>query len=175
MLINQKIGNLETIAVNNRAVDTIALEWYETTKRILHKKTAFGKEVTMKFLNESSRLLQDDVLYEDALTLITIDIQPCESIIIKPETMADMAYVCYEIGNKHLPLFYQEEELLIPYEAPLMRMLHASGFNVRIESRKLLKQLSTSVSPHLHNGSSASLFSRILQLTTKPADGKPSS
>ncbi len=80
-----------------------------------------------------------------------------------------MASVCYEIGNKHLPLFYESDELLVPYEDPLFRLLAAGGFNPVREKRKLLQPLKTTVAAHGHNGGS-SLFSKILQLTTPSAD-----
>jgi urease accessory protein len=76
-----------------------------------------------------------------------------------------MAVACYEIGNKHLPLFYEGDAILIPYEAPLLKMLQSCGFTLATEQRKLLHPLKTSVAPHLH-GSSNSLFSKILQLTS---------
>jgi urease accessory protein len=85
--------------------------------------------------------------------------------------MHDMAYVCYEIGNKHLPLFYDKDELLVPYDAPVFRMLEASGFNPVRQQRKLLSQLKTTVAPHNHAGTRESLFSKILQLTNA-ADAK---
>ena len=87
-------------------------------------------------------------------------------MVIKPKSMYDMAYACYEIGNKHLPLFYENDELLVPYEAPLYKMLQASGFDLIKDERKLLKQLKTSVMPHGHTGESKSLFSKILTLTS---------
>ena len=61
-----------------------------------------------------------------------------------------MASVCYEIGNKHLPLFYENDELLVPFELPLFRLLEAQGYDVRQEERKLLQPLKTTVSPHAH-------------------------
>ena len=151
--------------VNDRIIDYLGLEWYETAKRILHKKTISGKEITLKFLNQNQNLTEGDILYEDKQFMIVVEIKPCESIVIKPRTMYEMAYICYEIGNKHLPLFYENNELLVPYEAPLFKILQASGFNPTIENRKLLHQLKTTVSAHNHTDNK-SLFSRILQLTS---------
>lgn len=79
--------------------------------------------------------------------------------------MYEMAYICYEIGNKHMALFYEIDELIIPYEAPIFRMLQAWGLKPEIENRKLLNQLKTTVSAHSHT-ESKSLFSKILQLTS---------
>ena len=165
MIIKEKIGNVKDLNLNDRVVDYLELEWYETTKRILHKTTKSGREMSLKFLNQNQNLTDGDILYEDQQILIVIDIKPCQSIIIKPATMYQMAYICYEIGNKHLPLFYENDELLVPYEEPILRTLQASGLNPVMDNRKLLHQLKTTVSAHTHTDSK-SLFSRILQLTT---------
>jgi len=63
MLVSEKIGNITNIEVNNRLIDYLPLEWYETNKRILHKRTQSGKEVTLRFLKESQKLTQGDIIY----------------------------------------------------------------------------------------------------------------
>ena len=165
MIITKVIGNLKDITEAGRNIDYLELEWYETPKRILHKQTNSGKEISLKFLNQTQSLTEGDILYQDEQTLVVIQVRPCESIVIRPGSMYEMAYICYEIGNKHLPLFYENDELMIPYEAPLLRVFQASGLKPLIEHRKLLHQLKTTVSPHGHAGGK-SLFSKILQLTS---------
>lgn len=164
MLIQQKLGNINSLSLNKN-IDWLELEWYEASKRILRKRTRSGKEVIMKFLKENQNLTQGDIIYEDDETLISIDIQPCEAIVIKPRNMFEMAAVCYEIGNKHLPLFFQDDELLIAYESPLLNLLTSSGYEVKKEKRKLLNPFKTSVAAHAHNNNE-SLFSKIMKLST---------
>lgn len=166
MLIKHKIGNLASFDTEGRVVDLVAIEWHEARKRILHKKTFSGKEVVMKFLNESSTLSDGDILWSDEITVIAVAILSCEVIIIHPKTMLEIASVCYEIGNKHLPLFYENDELLIPFDAPAFRLLTAAGHNLSTESRKLINQLKTTVSPHGYAENKQTLFSKILQLTS---------
>lgn len=165
MIIHKKLGTLKEFAAEDVVIDLLPVEWYETNKRILHKQTNSGKPVILKFLNESPDLIQDDVIFADGSYMVVIDIQACEAIIIRPASMQQMAAVCYEIGNKHLPLFFQGDEVLVPYEAPLFKMLTAGGFSPLREKRKLLHPVSTTVSPHNHSGN-GTLFSKILQLTT---------
>ena len=164
MIIQQKLGKINDFNIKDKYLDLLPIEWYETNKRILHKQTNSGKPVVIKFLHQSPDLMQDDVIFADEQCIIAIDIQPCDAIIIQPASMQQMAAVCYEIGNKHLPLFLQGDEVLVPYEAPLFRMITAAGFNPLREKRKLLHPLRTTVSPHGHSGN-GSLFSKILQLT----------
>lgn len=167
MLIQQKIAALDAIVLANRTIDYLPLEWYETSKRIMRKRTQNGQEVALKFLAENPRLTQGDVLYEDSQTVIVVEVLPCDALVIKPASMHEMASICYEIGNKHLPLFYENDSLLAPYDAPLFRLLTASGYAVERQQRQLLHPLNTSVSPHAHT-ESGSLFSKILKLTASP-------
>lgn len=170
MVITDKIGNLSSFNDEGRAIDRLQLEWFETSKRILHKRTGSGRELVLKFLNKSHQLLQDDVLYADQDSLIVVEILSCDAIVIIPRSTYEMAYICYEIGNKHLPLFFEENLLLIPFDEPTFKMLLALGFAVTRKERKLLNQLRTSVAPHAHQGESKSLFSRIMKLTNPPVN-----
>jgi urease accessory protein len=165
MLIQTKLGNIESSAVGDRVIDWLPLEWYESNKRIQRRKTLSGKEVALKFLNDNPRLTQGDILFADDLSVIAVDIIPCDAIVIRPSAMYEMAAVCYEIGNKHLPVFYEADEIVTPLELPLLRLLQTGGYDVRQETRKLLHPLKTSVSPHPHGNGGSSLFSKILQIT----------
>jgi len=165
MLIQEKLGNITSFVVGDRVIDPVGMQWHETGKRIARKTTRGGREVVLKFLRESPALCDGDVLYEDGECLIVVDILPCAVLVIRATSFYTIASVCYEIGNKHLPLYVEKEELLVPYEAPLLRMLVAGGYDVRQEERKLLYPLKTTVAAHAHSGNSSSLFSKILQFT----------
>jgi len=159
MLVTEKSGNLKDVEVNNRLIDYLSLEWYEANKRILHKFTQSGKEITFRFLKENQKLAQGDIIYEDEKSIIAIDVVPCEAIIIRPATMYDMAAICYEIGNKHLPLFFENNELLVPFDTPLFNLLSAMSYDVKKGVRKLINPLRSSVAPHGHGkGNSISII-----------------
>lgn len=167
MLIKEKLGNLATFAAGARAIDRLPLEWYECNKRILHKQSGSGRQVVLKFLTGAQNLEQDDVLYADEHSLVVVEVLACEAIVLKPDSLYQMAYACYEIGNKHLPLFYEDDHLLLPFDAPVFRLLQAAGYAPLLQKRKLLNQLCTTVAPHTHRGDdSESFFSKILKLTT---------
>lgn len=166
MTITQKPGNLSSFDNSGKAIDFLCMEWYETNKRILHKQTIGGQKISIKFLQENPDWKEDDVVFADDKTIIVIEIIPCEAIVITPTTIMEAAAISYEIGNKHLPLFYYENELLIPYDPPLFRLLHASGYTMKIEQRKLQQPLKTSVSPHGQSDGGSSLLNKILRLTT---------
>jgi len=170
MLVKRKIGNLLSFEINSRSLDPVVIEWHEVNKRILHKKSKSGREFVLKFLNEAQDLTEGDVLWQNEASVVVVEIQACEAIIIRPASMYQMASACYEIGNKHLPLFYNNDEIIIPFEVPLFRLLSVAGYEPTKETRKLLNRLKTTVSPHGPVESKQSLFSKILQLTTSSSD-----
>lgn len=163
MLIQQKSGNINAIDINNRNIDWLQLQWYEAGKRILRRQTLAGNDISIKFLDKNPSLTQGDVLYESGSLIIAVDILPCDVLVIQPANPFEMASVCYEIGNKHLPLFIDNNDLLVPFEMPLFRLLCAQGYTIKQDKRKLLHSLKTTVAPHAHSNNS--LFSKIMQLT----------
>jgi len=165
MIVKEKIGHITNFQIGEKEIDYLYLDWFETGKRILHKKTTSGQEVVMKFLRENQQLGQGDILYADESRVIVIAIRPCESLVISPRSKFELASLCYEIGNKHLPLFYQDEKLLVAFDAPLFRLLVSSGYEVIKEEARLENPLKTSVSPHSSSGQD-SLFSKIMKLTS---------
>jgi len=165
MIVKEKIGNITNFQIGERVIDYLYLDWFETGKRILHKKTTSGMEVVMKFLRENQQLGQGDILFADETRLIVVAILPCECLVIIPRSKFELASLCFEIGNKHLPLFYQDEKLLVAYDAPLFRLLVSSGYDVIKEDARLENPLKTSVSAHGDSGKD-SLFSKIMKLTS---------
>ncbi len=168
MTITEKPGNLSSFDNNGKAIDILCMEWYEANKRILHKETTSGHKISIKFLQQNPDWKEGDVVFVNDELIVTIEILPCEAIVITPLTIMEAAAISYEIGNKHLPLFFYQNELLIPYDPPLFRLLQASGYTMKIEQRKLQQTLKTSVSPHGLSEGSSSLFNKILRLTTNP-------
>lgn len=165
MIIKQIIGNTATLSLEGLRLDRLELEWFETTKRIQRKKTTGGLELAIRFLQEGQRLLQGDVLYQDEQKAVVVHVKPCEAIVVSPQSLLEMATICYEIGNKHLPLFIQDDQVLIPYEEPLFRWLLAGGYQPVKEVRQLLQMLQSNVAPHDHGGTS--LFTKIISLAAK--------
>jgi urease accessory protein len=87
-----------------------------------------------------------------------------EAIIMSPVSLLEMGTVCYEIGNKHIPLFIQEDKVLLPFEMPMFRWLEASGFKPERKHVKLLNLLKSNVEPHGHGSLGSSIFNKILKM-----------
>lgn len=165
MLITEKCGNIHSLPISNKNIDLLRIEWHETGRRILHKTTKSGISLTLKFLNENPNLKEGDILCEDENSIIVVEIIPIECIVITPASIIAAAALCYEIGNRHLPLFYEDSDLLVPYDVPVYNLLQASGYIMRIEERKLNHAFKTTVLPHLQVSGDGSMTGKILQLS----------
>lgn len=168
MVIEQIVGNLKDTPIGNRTVDLLQIEWFEANKRIQRRKTNNKKDIAIRFLKEGQRLVQDDILYMDDALAVVVDILPCDAIQVIPRTMLEMGSVCYEIGNKHLPMFIQSDMVLVPYEDPIFRWLNAMGYATEKVHTKLINILNATVQPHSHSdGIGGSIFSKIMGLAGK--------
>lgn len=164
MLIQHCKGNVNDLPAGDHTIDWLDVEWYETRKRIMRKKTRSGKELALRFLHEDHQLQQGTILSDEKENFIAVHILDCDCISFTPTDLLQMASACYEIGNKHLPLFYEAGTLLVPFDMPLFRLLAAQGFVPVREQRQLKNPLRTSVTPH---GDTPSLFSRIMKMSSQ--------
>jgi len=177
MIIKEILGNKSNMDLANLEIDILELEWFETSKRIQSKTTTNGVQVSIKFLKEGQYLAQDDVLFRDDKKAIIINIRECEVIVVAPASLLEMGTVCYEIGNKHAPIFIQDNQVLIPFEEPLFKWLSASGFHPIKENRQLRNMLRSTHASHGHththeNDNKRPLFSKIINLASKYSDEK---
>ena len=84
--------------------------------------------------------------------VIAIEILPSEVIVLSPKTLPEMARACYEIGNKHSPLFLDGDEVTLPYDKPMFEWLQAAGFEPQKANRRLSQALrANSAQGHGHS------------------------
>jgi len=147
ILVEKVIGNLANTPILGRTLDFLDLDWFDTGKTTLRKKTRAGQEVGIR--KDTVPLEDGDLLYLDQDRAIVINILPCACIVFQPGGFKDMATVCFEIGNQHIPLFINEEaEVLVEFENPLYRLLERAGYAPRREVKKLLKTHALRVRRH---------------------------
>ncbi len=170
MLIKEVIGREEEFDLRGIEIDTLNLEWYELNKRIQRKVTAAGRDVALKFTSERAALRDGDVLYYSQIEKGAIVVRVIETpvIVLEPKDMVEMATICYEIGNKHMPLFIEGGEILLPYETPMFKWLTAAGYNPKEESRRLLNRLRSKSGDHHHSveDSHRNIFTKVLNFAS---------
>lgn len=158
MLCEQVLGKLEDMDISGRELEYVDIEWHEAFKKIHRKITDKGREVGIRMDDTilTRGLLQGDVIFCDEKLVIAVNTPPCEVICISMakghEKMA--AKVCYEIGNRHAPLFWGKEDTFITiYNEPMMSMLSKIHGVTAVEKTAKLdfnRRISASVHNHQH-------------------------
>ena len=158
MLCEQVLGKLHDFDTTGKTIEYVDIEWHEAFKKIHKKTTDKGTEVGIRMDDSilARGLYQDDVIYADDEKLVVINTPPCEVIRVSltpgHEKMA--AKVCYEIGNRHAPLFWGENDTFITiYNEPMLVMLQKiHGVQAEKEVLKLDfdKRISASIHNHHH-------------------------
>ena len=157
MLCEQILGTLSDEQFKNLKVDYVDIEWHEAFKKLHKKKTQEGRDLGISLGNEilTRGLNQDDVLGVDGDTVIAVNIPACEALVMTVDNDVRMvAKVCYEIGNRHAPLFWGENDTFITiYNEPMLVMLEKiHGVKAEKEVMKLDfdKRISASIHNHHH-------------------------
>lgn len=127
-IVSEITNNAKHRDLSGKKIDYFDLEWYETTRKVLRKTTRGGEEMAFRILKENFRVKHLDILFEDDDTIILASIIPAPAVIVQPTTMLEMGTICYEIGNQHIPIFIEDNEVILPYEDPIFKLLDKSGY-----------------------------------------------
>ena len=158
MLCEKILGKLNEFDTSGKVVEYVDIEWHEAFKRIHKKTTNTGRQVGIR-LDDSvlvKGLYENDVIYNSDELIIVVHTPPCEVIrvSIDKEHMLMIAKVCYEIGNRHAPIFFEDAWTFItPYNKPMLLML--SKFHGVIVEKICMKlefdkRISATVNNHHH-------------------------
>ncbi|MBS3900830.1 MAG: urease accessory protein UreE [Dethiobacter sp.] len=147
MILKCVLGKIQDFDVQGKKIEYVRLTWEEMAKRILRKTTSEGREVGISL---DAPLQHEDVLYAGKETIIVIELLPTRSLVLNPRSMQEMAILCYHLGNRHANLFYQDGQIVTPYDHILEEFLVKLGFSVTIEERRLSCAIHTSSAHHHH-------------------------
>ena len=128
MVCEQILGKLSKFDTSGKTIEYVDIEWHEAFKKIHKKTTDHGTELGIRMDDSilTRGLYQGDVLYADDEKIIAVNTPPCEVIRVSltPGHEKQAAKVCYEIGNRHAPLFWGENDTFITiYNEPMLLML----------------------------------------------------
>lgn len=133
--IDTEISNAENL--ENKQQDLLELEWYEAEKSVIRRFTRDGREIGYR--KSPGRALQDGtLLWIGSDFYIEASIRPCTCILIRPTDLREMGILCSEIGNLHIPVYFENSDsILVAYEAPLHQRLLKFGYPIEITEKKL--------------------------------------
>jgi len=156
MICEKLEGTLKEIDIAGKNVEYVEIEWHEAFKKIHKKVTDKGHEVGIRMGDWvlTKGLYEGDIIYKDDTTIIAVHTPPCEAIriLIDPNHPMMIAKVCYEIGNRHAPLFYGENQytFVTPYNEPMLVML-SKLHGVSVEKTEERLDYNKKVSETIHN------------------------
>lgn len=115
----------------------LEVEWYEVFRSRIKRKTNQGLELLIQ--KDRQTVFEDGTeLFSDKQITVMLSIRPCECIVVTPKSIHEMGRVCFEIGNKHIPIFLNDShEISVAYDANLYQLLSGGDFQLRLESRVL--------------------------------------
>ncbi|MDR1157776.1 MAG: urease accessory protein UreE [Oscillospiraceae bacterium] len=156
MIIETLKGRLGDAAFAGLTVNYADIAWHDAHRKIARLVTRNGLELGLRLSEDLSHrgLRQDDVLYADDAAVIAVNIVPCACIFVSPASREGLVTLCYEIGNRHGPFFYDESGagFLLPYDAPMFAMIEKLGQAPRSVTARLMpeKRISSAHGQHGH-------------------------
>lgn len=156
MLCEQIFGKLHDVNTAGKSVEYVDIEWHEAFKKIHRKRTNQGREIGIRMDDSilSRGLFQDDIIYMDETLIIAVNTPPCEiiEITLEPHHERMAAKVCYEIGNRHAPLFWggKENTFITIYNEPMLAML-SKIHGIQAEKKVAKLDFDHRISAAIHN------------------------
>lgn len=165
IMVSEVIRNAKNEDLSSKEVDFFDIEWFESTRKLLRKTSQKGKEVGMRILKENFRLKHYDVLWEDGDKILLVNVLPADAVVVQPKTMREMGTICFEIGNQHIPIFIENDEVIIPYEDPIFNLLKNGGYEP-FKGKRIFEDMLKASSDHEtstkdHKIDTEQLFSKV--------------
>ncbi|KKK39031.1 urease accessory protein UreE [Mesobacillus campisalis] len=139
MIIDKIVGNLEDMdpkEISKRHMEKVYLESASLVKRIQRVKTDHGNELGIR-LREPRDLLAGDVLYMDDKNMIVIDVLSDDLLVISPRSLKEMGTIAHQLGNRHMPAQFEENDMLVQYDYLVEELLQGLGIPFKREDRKV--------------------------------------
>ena len=114
--------------------DVVKLDWEARQKCRQRLKTEAGREICLA-LPTGTVMSPGDILHRDAEVEIVVEGLPEKVFVLRPEKTENFGLVCYQIGNLHRPIGFDDGTILVPYEPVLENQLSRLGLHYTIEER----------------------------------------
>lgn len=127
----------ELLVCDGARVDVLYIDWYEVNKTLLTRQTEGGRLVRIH-RRVAPALERGVVIYATPEWSIQIEIRPCPVIVLQTDDLNTIGHFCFDVGNRHLPLFWFEDGLALAYDGQLYPALKGQyGDQVILDTRTL--------------------------------------
>ncbi|MGE8079824.1 urease accessory protein UreE [Peribacillus loiseleuriae] len=139
MIIEKIVTNIEQMTkeeLDKRHKEKVYLESAHLMKRIQRVTTDHGKEIGIR-LKDPRDLVAGDVLYMDDQNMIIIDVLSDDLLIISPRSLQEMGTIAHQLGNRHLPAQFEENDMLVQFDYLVEELLQELQIPFKREERKV--------------------------------------
>lgn len=136
MIIEQVMGNIRQTENIPPHIERVYLRSDLLLKKIQRVKTDHGNELGIRLKN-GEELRDGDILYLDEKNAIVINVLEDEVIAIKPTSIKQMGDIAHQLGNRHLPAQFTEDEMIVQSDYLVEQLLKELGVPYVCEKRKM--------------------------------------
>jgi len=137
MIVDKVLGNIHEKKPEKTLV-MVSFEWFETEK---YRQIKEAKDGTMIGLHVSKGIRDGDIIAETKKKAYIAEIVPAKVIKIPISSLEEMGRVCFELGNRHLPVKIADRCITVPHDDPTFLHLLKHGFRIEIVSEKFADYL----------------------------------
>ncbi|MFS0779419.1 urease accessory protein UreE [Neobacillus sp. 3P2-tot-E-2] len=138
MIITEIVGNVDDISSAGRHIERVFLSSDDLVKRIQRVTTDHGKEMGIRLV-EPKDLIDGDILYMDERNMIVVSVTSDDLLVLRPSSIKQMGEIAHQLGNRHLPAQFEEEEMLVQYDYLVEELLVQLEIPYTREERKVKK------------------------------------
>ena len=138
MIIEKIVGNIHELDKPTTHIERVYVRSDDLLKKILRVKTDHGNELGIR-LKEGSILKDGDILYQDERNTIIISVLADDVLVIKPTNLTQMGDIAHQLGNRHLPAQFENDEMIVQYDYLVEKLLQDLEIPFARENRKMKK------------------------------------
>lgn len=138
MIIEKVVGNIHKLDKPTTHIERVYVKSDDLLKKILRVKTDHGNELGIR-LKEGSILKDGDILYQDERNTIIISVLADDVLVIKPTNLTQMGDIAHQLGNRHLPAQFENDEMIVQYDYLVEKLLQDLEIPFARENRKMKK------------------------------------
>lgn len=105
MLVTEVVGNVRELgegALEGLKHERVVMNNLDLVKRVQRVTTDAGTEIGLRLPTGFRELSHGDILYKDDEKVITVEVEPTDVLVLRPETIYDMAFLAHSLGNRHM-------------------------------------------------------------------------
>jgi urease accessory protein len=139
LIVEQIVTNIDKMEkeeIAKRHIEKVYLESALLVKRVQRVTTDHGHEIGIR-LKDPRDLVAGDVLFMDDKNMIVIDVTTDDLLVISPRSLNEMGTIAHQLGNRHLPAQFEENDMLVQYDYLVEELLQELHIPYTREDRKV--------------------------------------